>query len=109
MRENLISNEFNFSHVDFLRDLVGNLINLDLFKAPFLPVTTNDGNTSSGLEIVAAGSGLILWGEPHLINSWEITPDFLLKWGWTIMNCQELLNSTNFWRMSRGETPLLLP
>ncbi len=109
MRENLISHEFSFSHVDFLRDLVGTLINLDLFKAPFLPVTTHDGNVSDGLETVAAGSGLILWGEPYLIDSWEITPDFLLNWGWTIMNCQELVNSTNYWRMSRGETPLLLP
>lgn len=109
MRENLISHEFNFSHVDFLRDLVGTLINLDLFKAPFLTVTIHDGNVSGGLETVAAGSGLILWGEPYLIDSWEITPDFLQKLGWTIMNFPELVNSTNYWRMSRGKTPLLLP
>lgn len=109
MRENLISHEFNFSHVDFLRDLVGTLINLDLLKAPFLPVTTHDGNVSDGLETVAAGWRLILWGEPYLIDSWEIIPGFLLNWGWAIMNCQELVNSTNYWRTSRGETPLLLP
>ncbi|KAI3583845.1 hypothetical protein IWW34DRAFT_597196, partial [Fusarium oxysporum f. sp. albedinis] len=108
MRENLISHEFNFSHVDFLRDLVGTLINLDLFKAPILPMSTNRGNLAGDQDTVAAGSGLILWGEPHLIDSWEIIPDFLLKWGWTIMNCQGLVNSTNHWRMSRGETPLLL-
>jgi hypothetical protein len=109
MRENLISQEFNFSHVDFLRDLVGTMINLDMFKAPFLPISTDDADDVGGRGAATAGSGLILWGEPHMIDSWEITPEYLLKWSWTIMNCQELVNSTNHWRSSRGETPLLLP
>jgi hypothetical protein len=48
-------------------------------------------------------AGLIVWGEPWDIYSWEASPEFLRKWGWLVEGCHELLQSTNYWRMKRGE------
>lgn len=113
MRENLIRRELEFSHSDFVKDLVGTLINLNIFStissssAPILADRT-DGLQVDACAPSAAETGLIVWGEPYLIDSWEVTPNFLHKWGWAVVGCQELIDSTNSWRRSRGETPLLL-
>ena len=51
--------------------------------------------------------GLVVWGEPWLIESWEVEEGFVKKWGWMLKdNCQDLLRSTNKWRELRGEEPL---
>lgn len=52
--------------------------------------------------------GLIVWGDPWDVNSWECTPGFLMEWGWLLDGCDELLYSTNRWRISRGEEPILV-
>lgn len=51
--------------------------------------------------------GVIVWGDPWDINSWECTPGFLIEWGWLLDGCEELISSTNRWRISRGEEPIL--
>ncbi|KAJ6122962.1 hypothetical protein N7512_005427 [Penicillium capsulatum] len=48
-------------------------------------------------------AGLLVWGDPADINSWEVTETFLKKWQWVIRGCPELMNSTNAWRSRRGE------
>lgn len=114
MRKNLIGREFGFNHSDFVEDLVGTLINLNIFlTSPSSPTPASADRTKGlrghGGTPSTSETGLIVWGEPHLIGSWEVTPNFLYKWGWVITGCQELIDSTNYWRRLRGDTPLLVP
>jgi hypothetical protein len=51
-------------------------------------------------------SGLIVWGDPWDLRNWEVSEEFLSKWAWVIKGCQELFQSTNDWRMKRGEKRL---
>jgi hypothetical protein len=53
-------------------------------------------------------SGMIVWGEPHRMESWEVTAEFLQRWGWAVEGCHELMRATNQWRAIRGEVPLML-
>ncbi|KAK6500531.1 hypothetical protein TWF481_010874 [Arthrobotrys musiformis] len=51
-------------------------------------------------------SGLVVWGPPERIESWEITPHFAGKWSWLIKGCTELQRATNRWREARGDLPI---
>ena len=53
-------------------------------------------------------TGLIVWGESWDPSGWEVSERFSKKWAWVIKGCKELLESTNYWRVTRGEDPLLL-
>jgi hypothetical protein len=53
-----------------------------------------------------ANPKLILWGAPEDYRSWEIDPVFLEKWGWILSGCTEALETTNYWRATRGEKTL---
>lgn len=53
-------------------------------------------------------TGMIVWDEPWLQTSWEIEEGFARKWGRLVKGCHSLIESTNFWRASRGERPILL-
>lgn len=59
-----------------------------------------------GLDSSQREAGLILWGDPWNLFSWEVTADFFQEWGWTLEGCVELFRSTNYWRAKRGEKPL---
>jgi hypothetical protein len=50
--------------------------------------------------------GLIVWGEPYHVGSWEITEGFFREWWFLLSNCDELIRSSNRWRARRGEGPL---
>lgn len=111
MRDKLVAWEFSFDHSELVRDLVGDLINLNIFSsAPPFPRQLPAGGTTvtqeGDGEDSTTDTGLILWAEPHLAGSWEATPHFLQKWAWAIADCQELIEATNCWRTLRGETPL---
>ncbi|OOQ81969.1 hypothetical protein PEBR_40957 [Penicillium brasilianum] len=54
-----------------------------------------------------ARAGLLVWGPSWQTNSWEVTESFLIKWGFLLYGCTALLKSTNFWRVQRGEKPLI--
>ncbi|KAL2869434.1 DUF3425 domain-containing protein [Aspergillus lucknowensis] len=115
MRENLIKFEFDFDHAELIRDLVGNLINLNLFlskpPSPGLNTARVSGQTAlegGDADVDSSQSGLIVWGEPYLVESWEATPEFLRKWAWAVAGCQELIDATNRWRRARGEDPVQL-
>jgi hypothetical protein len=79
MRHNLIQRGDTFDDMKLCGDLVG------LFSA----------GTGS--------AGLIVWGESWDVAGWEVTEEFLKNWGWTIKECWELFESTNWWRAQRGE------
>ncbi|KAM5343213.1 hypothetical protein ACJ41O_014179 [Fusarium nematophilum] len=49
---------------------------------------------------------LIVWGDPSDVYGWEVSVGFLRKWGWLLRGCPELIESTNRWRMKRGEARL---
>ncbi|KAL6813052.1 hypothetical protein GGI42DRAFT_163012 [Trichoderma sp. SZMC 28013] len=49
---------------------------------------------------------LKVWGKtPWDRRGWEMHEDFVAKWWWVI--AEDILEETNFWRVSRGEDPLL--
>jgi hypothetical protein len=56
--------------------------------------------------IRASRHDMIVWGEPYLLDSWELTPAFVRKWGRLLEGCEELIRSSNRWRESRGEEKL---
>ena len=87
---------------------------IDLFPIPtmrdnLLRAGADYDDTAICLDIVEIGdkpkekAGLIVWGEPWDIYGWEASPAFLRKWAWVVEGCHELLKSTNYWRMKRGE------
>ncbi|BCS27371.1 uncharacterized protein APUU_60419A [Aspergillus puulaauensis] len=116
LRENLIKWEFAFDHSELVKDLVGDLINSHIFlsipsgfsEQPVLADKHNAVQETSNGATFAPQAGLIVWGEPYRAENWEATPDFLRKWAWALVGCQELINSTNHWRRIRGERTLRL-
>ncbi|KAL2060983.1 hypothetical protein VTL71DRAFT_9035 [Oculimacula yallundae] len=64
-----------------------------------------DGNVRRE-ENRSGRTGLIVWSDPWLSGSWEVEEGFARKWGWLLKGCEEIVQSTNFWRASRGEVPL---
>jgi hypothetical protein len=59
-----------------------------------------------GLDATQKEGGLVVWGDPCDIASWEVTAEFYRQWGWTLGRCVDLFKSTNSWRERRGEKPL---
>ncbi|KAE8139409.1 hypothetical protein BDV38DRAFT_291450 [Aspergillus pseudotamarii] len=51
---------------------------------------------------------LLVWGPSWVPENWEMTPAFVKKWGFLLGGCEELLQSTNSWRLKRGERPLFI-
>ncbi|CZR66670.1 uncharacterized protein PAC_16571 [Phialocephala subalpina] len=62
----------------------------------------------SGVGEVTGRTGLIVWSDPWLQESWEVEEGFARKWRRLVENCLPLIESTNYWRRSRGERPLML-
>lgn len=114
MRDNLIKWERSFNHAEFAIDVMGYIMDSILFPQP-------EGSSVTGLtvdnkgvveeledddEVTANRKGLIVWGEPDRMDSWEATPAFLRKYAWAMPGCEGLIESSNKWRRLRGEDPL---
>ncbi|KAK5806404.1 hypothetical protein VI817_000662 [Penicillium citrinum] len=54
-----------------------------------------------------SNASILVWGAPWDPQNWEVNEDFAKKWGTFLQGCPELLRSTNFWRVHRGEKPLV--
>ena len=136
MRDNLIKWAPWFDHSEFAADVIGSLGDTTLYpkrrrggakhsspivKQRFLVLqqqpddddddddeSSGSGSTGTGLGQEDARNGLIVWGEPFLPSSWEVTPGFLRKWSWTVEGCDELMYFSNRWRMARGDEPMRL-
>ncbi|PVH95748.1 hypothetical protein DM02DRAFT_570697 [Periconia macrospinosa] len=52
--------------------------------------------------------GMLVWGEPWRVESWEISEGFARKWGWLLEGCEEMIEATNAWRARRGEEGFVL-
>ncbi|KAM0335680.1 hypothetical protein ACHAQA_000729 [Verticillium albo-atrum] len=108
VRDNLIKWAACFDHWTFLQDLLGDHISAtppqrasdNLLKRSDAPPPERQAEKAEEEvpdvdEITAGRRGLIVWGEPHCMESWEATPGFLAKWGWVVEGCDELLQITN--------------
>ena len=82
LRDNLIQNEDSMDDFQFCRDLMG-----------FWTMPSEE-------------NCMLVWGNPWDPMNWEVTEVFLRKWGWLIKGCPEILWSTNYWRLQRGEKRL---
>ncbi|KUL82510.1 hypothetical protein ZTR_10629 [Talaromyces verruculosus] len=113
IRDNLIRWEGYFDPLELVRDLVGEVVNdnLSLTHSP-RRLGPNGGQIliqGDYDDTVTSGrNGLIVWGEPHMKESWEVTPGFLKKWPWVVEGCEELVDFSNYWRAIRGEEPMQL-
>ncbi|KAI1150701.1 hypothetical protein F4825DRAFT_425573 [Nemania diffusa] len=58
----------------------------------------------------SAGPGdkpaLLIWTDAWDPTGWEVSEAFLAKWGMLVKACPEMLQSTNYWRMKRGQKEL---
>ncbi|KAI4661848.1 uncharacterized protein J4E78_004638 [Alternaria triticimaculans] len=122
VRDNLIRHEGLFDHWELLQDLIGELMGatpMQERRGTPLAITVSDPKVVSTPptavvgrdedEVTAGRKGLIVWGEPYDMKSWEATPGFLAKWSWAVQGCDDLLVSSNRWRLMRGEEPLRIP
>ena len=74
----------------------------DMDKVSNEGAATGYGTGSSREVSTTGGKGMILWGEPHLQENWEVTPGFLRKWAWvTSGSVEELVRIANGWRAAR--------
>lgn len=52
--------------------------------------------------------GMVIWGDPWLPSSWEVSEFFVKKWFWVMKGCPEIIQSSNVWRARRGLKRLAL-
>ncbi|CAG9993165.1 unnamed protein product [Clonostachys byssicola] len=113
MRDTLIRYEAEYDQVEFGNDLVGDLVdfaNVYQLQRPKRPrLLANKASRSideTGTVTSGTRTGMIVWGEPHCPENWEVTLGFMQKWPWALVGCQALVDSSNRWRALRGEEPL---
>ncbi|KAG4443189.1 hypothetical protein IFR05_001331 [Cadophora sp. M221] len=122
LRDNLIRRDGKFDHWELLADLIGELMGSTPFeqrqRTPVAITVSDPQNMSASNlphpegsdedEVTAGRKGLIVWGEPHDMRNWEATPGFIAKWSWAVEGCYDLVESSNHWRLLRGEEPIYL-
>ena len=52
-------------------------------------------------------TGLVVWGEPWDTGSWEVSAHFAKMWPWFLKGAVDILASTNRWRATRDEAPIV--
>ncbi|OAQ98594.1 hypothetical protein LLEC1_03106 [Akanthomyces lecanii] len=105
LRDSKIAWEGSFDFAELLQDLIGNLVDPTCFvTSPSYPEkpTAADGDPAAVTYLgadeggyTANRNGLILWGDAHLQESWEVTAGFLRKWGFLVRDCQCLIDPSN--------------
>ena len=101
MRDILIRAEGTFDECDLYVDVLGSIGNKHFSHKSPSQVIRRVVDKSQERR------GIVVWGDPWCVSSWEVEEGFARKWGWMIRNdCEELLQSTNRWRQSRGEKPV---
>ncbi|CAD6445934.1 e53fe445-2a3b-439e-ab96-2687b9f0a5ed-CDS [Sclerotinia trifoliorum] len=123
-RDNLIEKGVDFVPEEMCRDLFGDIFPDYITPIPdadectlnmheVLSVPSSVENGGSGIEdfedqddYTAGRKCLITWGDPWRVESWEVTPGFIRKWGWSLEGCDDLIQSSNRWRALRNERPI---
>lgn len=71
------------------------------------PSTTVPRQTFNANTDPNENKGLVIWGNPEYIGSWEVSEGFARKWGWMISRgCGDLLRATDSHRRARGDDPI---
>ncbi|KAE8145252.1 hypothetical protein BDV25DRAFT_74325 [Aspergillus avenaceus] len=47
--------------------------------------------------------GMVVWGDPCVLENWGVSEGFVKKWPWVLAGCPDILSATNRWRAIRGE------
>ncbi|PVH69092.1 hypothetical protein DL98DRAFT_564525 [Cadophora sp. DSE1049] len=105
-RDNLIKKGAEFVPEEMRQDLCGDLFPDYIGRFPrasAASVPNNDGEFGDPDDYTAGRTCLINWGDPWNIESWEVTPGFLKRWGWALEGCDDLFRASNRWRASRNE------
>ncbi|KAL3496188.1 hypothetical protein BJX62DRAFT_232692 [Aspergillus germanicus] len=92
LRDNLLHLRGSIDSCDLCDDILGALF------------------TDQDLETVTKykeRNGLIIWGDPWDVQSWELMEGFVEKWGFLLEGCEVLIEGTNRWRAVRGEGALI--
>ena len=55
---------------------------------------------------LALKCGWVLWGEPDVVESWEVTEGFAARWPFLVKGAVRLEAATNRYRALRGEAPI---
>lgn len=105
IRDKMILAQGTYDDYKFCEDMVG----------MECPRDEEEWNRAAGeheyLQVELAGPksepGLIVWNDPWKADSWEASEAFVQSWGWILVGCRDLLQSTNYWREQRGEEPLV--
>lgn len=111
LRDNLIEHQSTLDVWDFCYDLFGDLIGNYTPASASVSSIARSGNEMDedySDDVSAGRCCLIVWGEPWAEENWEITPRFLRKWASLLEGCETLIESSNGWRVKRGEEPLQL-
>lgn len=87
LRDNIIRAGAKLDVHEFCADMMGSMFG------------TADGSVACGLRV---------WGDSWSVESWEMTEGFVVKWGWLLCGCEELVRATNRWRLERGEDELVV-
>lgn len=75
---------------------------------------TEDGSSFTTRPFLPSSprSGVVVWGDPWRIESWELEEGFVQRWGWLLVaagahgGCNALLQATDRWRQIRGDDPM---
>jgi hypothetical protein len=92
VRDNCIRHQRKFDCDDLFLEVFG-----ELYTSTALPVQEEDDG------FAGERGGIIAWGEPWDLNSWEITPKQWKKFGFLYDGCEEVIISTNKRRTERGD------
>lgn len=52
--------------------------------------------------------GFLVWGDPWLTTTWEVSEGFVRRWGFLLQGCSEVIEVANHWRMLRGDERLVV-
>ena len=115
-RDQMIYGTGLYDEQELCFDLLGDAAYIDEFEtppktSPSPSSTANSSPTTSPLDTPVekppgTAGGMIVWGEPYLVESWELSEPFFRKWFWLLSACGDLIESSNRWRAKRGEGPL---
>ena len=111
IRDNLIRWDGQYSDENFCNDIFGEIFPDYTRKVSVSSLETESTWTmddEDNDDVAARRQGMIVWGEPSDISSWEVTPGFVRKWGFLLEGCEELMVASNRWRTTRNEKPLQL-
>jgi hypothetical protein len=84
---------------------------LDLFPSPQMrdnlivlePLVDEYGLCEDLCISMEGTAGILVWKDPWDPAGWEVTRSFMSAWGLAVHNCWDLFQSTNYWRLKRGE------